>query len=315
MNQSMKLMVDILLSTYNGQRYIREQLDSIVAQTFSAWRILIRDDGSSDDTVRTIQKHSAYAQGKIHLLESKKENLGASLSFARLLEHSNAEYVMFSDQDDVWLPEKIARTIGKLREMEERHGRNTPLLVFSDATVVDKELNVVAPSMWSYQNSDPEIVKRLNRLLLMNPANGCTMMFNRALIRRALPIPREALMHDTWLGLVASAFGKVGYLPEPTLFYRQHDKNESVTKKWGLNYVLAQLRTLGAAKNYNLLTRKQAAAFLERYRPDLAESQTALLSAYAHLDRRGFIAKRLDIFRYGFFYVGIIRNIGWLLIC
>jgi hypothetical protein len=123
-----------------------------------------------------------------------------------------------------------------------------PLLVFTDATVVDAQLNVLAPSLWAYQKSAPAMASRLSRVLLMNPANGCTMMINRALIDRARPIPREAVMHDAWLLLVAVAFGKADYVPRPTLRYRQHGRNEAGSRPWGPAYVVGQLRNLGAAR-------------------------------------------------------------------
>ena len=308
-------MIEILMSTFNGEPYLEQQVESILGQAYSDWRLTIRDDGSFDGTVKIVQQYAHDNPGKIRTLESEGENLGASLSFARLLDNCEADYVMLSDQDDVWLPDKLDSTFRKFREMEERYGEKTPLMVFTDATVVDEELNVLAPSMWSYKKSSPDTVQRLNRILLMNPANGCTMMVNRALLNKALPVPREALMHDAWLVLVAAAFGKVGYVPKPTLLYRQHGKNESVTKRWGLAHMLGQLRDLRATRVYIALTRKQACVFLERYQTALNDVDRKMMYAFAHLDKQSFIGKRVDILRYGFFYVGLIRNIGWLLIC
>jgi glycosyltransferase involved in cell wall biosynthesis len=308
-------MIEILMSTFNGECFVEQQLQSILDQTSSDWRLTVRDDGSSDETVRIVQRYVESNPDRIRMLEVGTENLGACMSFARLMDHAESEYVMFSDQDDVWFPDKIARTFQKFKEMEERHGKNIPLMVFTDATVVDEGLNVMAPSMWAYKNSAPDIARRLNRLLLMNPANGCTMMVNRALLNRALPVPREAIMHDVWLVLVAAVFGNVGYVPNPTLFYRQHGKNESVTKQWGLAHIFRQLSNLGSVKAYIALSRKQAGAFLERYQTSLSDPDKKLMSAFAHLDERSFIGKRIDILRNGFFYEGFIRNIGWLLIC
>ena len=149
----------------------------------------------------------------------------------------------------------------------------------------------------------------------MNPANGCTMMINRALIDRALPIPREAVMHDAWLILVAAAFGKVGFVPRPTLLYRQHGRNEAGSRAWGPAYILGQLRNLSIASDAIARMRVQSSAFLERYQATLDNSKREMMAAFAHLDQRGFIRKRLDIIRYGFLYVGFVRNIGWLLLC
>ncbi|UFS71048.1 glycosyltransferase family 2 protein [Geomonas sp. RF6] len=308
-------MIEILLSTFNGERYLAQQLDSVLLQECREWRLTARDDGSSDGTVTLLQRYAQQSGGRIRISDDSGENLGACRSFARLLERSTAQYLMFCDQDDVWFPGKVARTFAKLKELEEKYGKETPLLVFSDASVADADLALLAPSMWEYQHSAPEIATRMNRLLLMNPANGCTMLFNRALAEAALPVPAEALMHDSWLVLVACALGKVGYLPEPTLLYRQHGGNESVTKRWGSAYVAAQLANLGAARHYQTLLQRQAGALLERYRGEIAPSAATLLSAYAGLGSRGILGKRIDILRHRLFYVGAVRNIGWLLTC
>ena len=107
----MKAMIDILMSTYNGGRFVEQQIDSIIAQTFTDWRLLIRDDGSSDGTAEIVSRYADLHRERICLIESNGENLGACQSFARLLEGADADYMMFSDQDDVWLPDKLARQV------------------------------------------------------------------------------------------------------------------------------------------------------------------------------------------------------------
>ena len=308
-------MIEILLSTYNCADFVGQQIQSILDQTDSNWLLTIRDDGSSDNTVDIVRHYAALHPDKIRPVDCDNENLGASLSFSRLLGHSTARHVMLCDQDDVWSPEKLELTLRKFKEMEELHGEQAPLMVFTDATVVDERLNILAPSMWGYQKSDPSVASHLNRALLMNPANGCTMMVNRALIDRALPIPREAVMHDAWLVLVAAAFGKVGYVPRPTLLYRQHGRNEAGSRAWGCRYIFGQLRRLGLAREVFARLRRQAQAFLERYRVDLDDSTREMVAAFSHLGQRGFVSRRIDIIRHGFFYVGFVRNVGWLLLC
>ena len=311
----MKAMIDILMSTYNGGRFVEQQIDSIIAQTFTDWRLLIRDDGSSDGTAEIVSRYADLHRERICLIESNGENLGACQSFARLLEGADADYMMFSDQDDVWLPDKIELTLRKMKEMEEHHGRKTPLLVFSDVTVVDELLNVIGASMWQYQKSDPSRGKSLNRLLLMNPANGCTMMVNRALRDNAMPVPPEAIMHDSWVALVASAIGEIGYIPTVTLLYRQHGRNESGTRRWGPAYITRQLRDLGAAMEAITRNRKQANALYQRYFDSLTMTDRKMLASFINLPEQSFVRKRIEIIRYGFFYFGIIRNIGWLILC
>ena len=155
---------------------------------------------------------------------------------------------MFCDQDDVWFPDKIAVTLGKMQELEGRHGGERPLLVHTDMKVADGNLRVVADSLWRYQKSDPVRGEALNRLLVQNCATGCSMMINRALCDLALPIPAEAMMHDWWLVLVAAAFGTIGHCAEPTLLYRQHGANDVGAKKWSLADLVPQLARAGGVR-------------------------------------------------------------------
>lgn len=307
--------IEIVLSTYNGGRYLREQLDSIVGQTFTEWSLLIRDDASSDDTLEIVSEYVERYRGKIRLVEPPGKNLGACQSFARLLEFAEADYIMFCDQDDVWLPEKISLTLTKIQELKEVHGVEIPLLVHTDLRVVDESLNLVAESGHGYQKIDPDNGNAFGRLLVQNIATGCTTMMNRTLRDRALPIPAAALMHDHWLSLVASCFGKIAYLPTPTLLYRQHVKNKVGAQGWNTVYAAKLLFQLPAIRQIMIRNRMQAKAFCERYHSTLRDRDKALLEAFIDMPERGFLQKRRDIFNYGFFYAGALRNIGWLLLC
>ena len=310
-----KPSIEIALSTFNGEKYLRSQIDSIVTQTFTDWRLIIRDDGSSDSTIDILASYTKKYPERIFIVESDGSNVGPSQSFSRILGNTVADYIMFSDQDDIWLPDKIIKTYHKMEDLETRHGIKTPLLVFTDVSVTDANLNILSKSLWQYQKSDPNKGRRLNRLLLMTPANGCSIMVNRALLKRALPIHQKAIMHDIWIALVAAAFGVIDYLNEPTLLYRLHGSNESGARPWGPRYVFRQLLDLRSAKQAIAKTQSQANAFYERYCNDLKDDDKKILMAYAHLSEHNFLRRRLDIIKYGIFYVGMARNIGWLLMC
>lgn len=307
-------MIDILLATYNGERFLEEQLESLISQEFSDWRILARDDGSSDATLAILKRYRERLGGKLLLVENDGVRLGAAGSFSELMRHSGAPYLMFCDQDDVWLPGKVVKTLGKMREMEARHGAEAPLLVHTDFRVVDESLQSLAPSGWGYQKSDPDR-SDLNRLLVQNVATGCTVMVNGTLRDLALPIPSGTLMHDWWLALIAAAFGAIGYLAEPQLLYRQHGVNAVGAKGWSSVSFLKQLRSLGEVRGALQRTRRQGALFAQRYGDSLPTGKRELLQAFAQLEETGFFLKRCLIVRYGFFHSGLLRKLGMLLFC
>lgn len=222
--------IDILLATYNGQAYLKEQIDSILAQSNTDWRLLIRDDGSDDDTTSIIKSYLAKYPDRIKLIENKGRHLGASLNFNSLLETSTAEYIMFSDQDDVWLPTKIELTLN-LMKTTERAYPDKPVLVHTDLRVVDSRLKTIAKSMWQCQGIFPENGNNVNKVMLQNIATGCTIMINKKAKTISLPIPAEAVMHDWWIAINVAKYGKIVYLPDQLVLYRQHRNNVVGTKK------------------------------------------------------------------------------------
>jgi glycosyltransferase involved in cell wall biosynthesis len=307
-------MIDILLATYNGEAWLEEQIDSLLAQEFRDWRLLARDDGSSDRTVELLQSYANRFPGKILILPNHGDNLGPCGNFTKLLEFSNADYVMFCDQDDIWLPEKIGVTLVKMQEMEAAHGLATPFLVHTDFKLVDEKLQVFAESGWQYQKTEPKRMA-LNRLLVQNVATGCTVMINRTLREIARPIPPGALMHDWWLALVASVFGKIGQLAQPTMLYRQHAANKVGAQNWNAAYILGLVSQLSLIRAVMARNRTQARAFYECYQASLGKREKALLEAFFLMPERGMLRRRFDICRYHIFYGGFVRNLGWLVLC
>jgi len=307
--------IDILLATYNGGAYLEAQLDSILAQTHGNWRLVIRDDGSTDNTPRIIGKYLATHPDKVSLLRDKGEMLGPCGNFARLLQHSTADYIMFCDQDDVWLPRKIELTQGKMLELEGLYGQDMPLLVHTDLKVVDGNLKPLSDSLWRYQTTDPDATL-LNLLLVQNVATGCTVMINRTLRELALPIPEEARMHDWWLALVAATFGHIGHVAQPTVLYRQHGRNDSGAAPMGAVAAMGKLlapSTLVQRTELDRHLQRQAAAFLQRYGDRLSAQDRDLLDVYSRLHEQGFFMERYYRLKYGFLYAGFLMNIRLLL--
>lgn len=221
-------MTTILMSTYNGERYLRQQIDSILGQTDREWRLLVRDDGSTDGTQAILSDYAQAHPERICVMESKQHNLGAKRSFEELLAHAEkSDYYMFADQDDVWLPEKIAVTKRKMQELEQIHGSAKPMVVHTDLRVVDEELKEMHPSFWRYSNIRPEILdSNVHYLCICNAVTGCAMMMNDAARTISLPFYEQAYMHDQWIGAVVLAKGGVVCpVDEATMLYRQHRKN------------------------------------------------------------------------------------------
>jgi glycosyltransferase involved in cell wall biosynthesis len=306
--------VDVLMSTYNGHQFLPEQIHSILDQHAARLRLLVRDDASTDHTRTLLQQYAELHPSQIELL-ADREHLGACASFGRLLLAAKAPYVMFSDQDDVWLPGKVALLLCRMLRAEAEHGRNCPLLVHSDLCVVDRAGRLLGNSFWKYQNIDPIGGSSLNRLLIQNVATGCAMMVNRALVELAVPIPPEAIMHDWWLALVAAAFGRIECLAEPTVLYRQHGGNQIGAVRWDAAHLVRKAAKLFDRRPVTENMRRTAAqanALLQRYGPLLSQQQREAVAAFAALPSGGFLQRRLYIARYGFLRTGWIRNLALL---
>lgn len=287
-------MVDILLATYNGEKYLDEQIASIISQTYHDWRIIARDDGSSDGTPEILERFKQTLGDKMIILRDGDKNLGCIKNFSRLLSFSDAEYTMFCDQDDVWLPEKTEITLEKMKSLE---AGDVPVLVHTDLRVVDSQKNTLAESFVKLHglNAEPE-----NRAGLMykNSVTGCTVMINSALRELAGDFPGECTMHDHYLAQTALALGKLGFLDSATMLYRQHGGNvcgsnkKSALKKLGQIFNVADmknaLKRTGAEINKNLA---QAKAVYGRFSGRMDEETRSLyelalnITAYPRLKR------------------------------
>jgi len=222
--------IDIVMATYNGEKYISEQLDSIVnSEDFNNHikNIIIVDDCSTDNTINIISTYCAKYKNII-FTPCGERKLGAAKNFEKGILLSSAPYVMLCDQDDIWLPNKISKSFEKIVELERREG-NVPSLVFSDVSVVNSGLDVIYDSFLDLNkiNNMPSI----EFLCFNNIAPGCTMILNRTLIGIAFPMPENVIMHDWWLLLYALFCGKIDILYEQTMLYRQHGNNTVGVKR------------------------------------------------------------------------------------
>jgi hypothetical protein len=262
------VVIEVVLPTYNGAAYLEQQLASIDGQSLRPERVLIRDDGSTDATLNLLNQLQCRYGTWLEILPGLGgENMGCVASVNLLLQATTAPYVAFADQDDVWFAKKLESSLEKIKDLESRHGSGMPLMVHSDLQLVDAHCGDLGVTYLQRQKLDPFRCGPAD-LALTNVVTGCSVLVNRALLRRALPIPAEALMHDWWLALVASVFGEIALLDVPLLAYRQHDANVLGSQGLGLGYWLDRLRTLLAGSPAGLpvlAASRQAQVFEERY--------------------------------------------------
>ncbi len=304
--------IAILLTTYNGERHIEELLASLENQSNSAFDLFIRDDGSSDQTIKQILAFQSDSNISMRLLP-EGENIGASQNFAYLLEYAlkyeQYRYFMFCDQDDVWLPNKIEQTQNTMTE-KEKLNPTIPLLIHTDLQVVDENLALIDSSYWSYQNINPGY-DSLNRLLIQNIITGCTVVINRALAEITLPLSRDAIMHDWWLGLIAASLGKIEALPQSTVKYRQHSANDIGASAFNLSTILDKAHMLFSF-SLDKYT-KQANSFLSHYSDRLSTEQKKMLEAFVSIETEPWYKGKMILLKYHFLKQHWIRNIGLLL--
>ena len=240
------MCVNVILCSRNGEKYLRAQIESILKQTEQSVRLLISDDVSSDRTQEIEREYAEQYPERVRVRFRTVPSGGAARHFFLALQYfaeetgdgslsPSGQYYMFADQDDIWHPDKVEKTLAAMREAEAAAvsgeaeaaaACTVPLLVHCDMRVVDEEEQEIAPSYVKYQQMSPERC-RLNQLLVQNNVTGGAMMMNEALVRLILsrPLPRHAVMHDHWIALAAAAFGKVIFLDEALYDYRQHGSN------------------------------------------------------------------------------------------
>lgn len=234
-------MVTILLATYNSEPFIREQIDSILWQTFRDWKLVVRDDLSGDGTVEIVKDYMSRYPDKISMLDNCGESKGAYLNFVELLKSVDSDYYMFCDHDDVWLPYKIDLSMKRMSEVEDP---NLPVVVHTDMKVVDRNLNLIHDSFWRYSRLLPDHVS-FKELALCSSVNGCTMLFNNRAKIVSLPHVAHATMHDMLVARATAANGGIiSAIKEPTVLYRQHVDNVVGAHERNCQFYIQKMKSL-----------------------------------------------------------------------
>lgn len=285
------MKVNILMSTYNGQQFLAEQIRSIQEQSYTDWTLFIRDDGSSDNT-KEILKDFEHQDSRIHLIDSdKSDNLGVIKSFHKLVNHDRADYYFFSDQDDVWLPNKLELSLKEA----QNYPADLPLMVYMDLKVVNQDLEIMTESMVKSQShhANTELVQELTE----NTVTGGVAMINHTLAEMWQETD-DILMHDWYLALLASAFGNLVFIDQPGELYRQHSDNvlgartlSKRFKKWIRPHILF-------AVYWDLIknSQKQARHLLQM---PLSQSNRELIEAFVTIMDKPMLERFRILRKYG----------------
>lgn len=208
-----KIKISVCIATYNGERFIEKQLNSILKQTVEVDEIIISDDNSIDNTLKIIEKLN---NSKIKVIKNIKQ--GVINNFENSLKKSKGEYIFLADQDDIWKPNKVEIMIKRLKEYD--------LVVHNAKIINSKDEKISEKTFFEIRNSRKGLLKNLYK----NSYIGCCMAFNRKILEKALPFPMNIPMHDSWIGLIAEIYGKVYFDKEVLFYYRRHESNVSELK-------------------------------------------------------------------------------------
>lgn len=317
-------MIAIIMATYNGENYLREQIDSLLGQTVKDWVLYVCDDGSSDGTLAILAEYATQIPGRLYI-HCNEKNLRSGRNFlaglCRVHHQAQADYYLFCDQDDRWDPDKLEVSLAEMKKLEKKFGPAVPLLVYTDSRMTDAEGEVMNPSFQQashYRQGDWDLA----HLLMENRLPGCTECFNGPLAEKVvkdlehsgeLEFPEAMKMHDWWVALTAAAFGHIGYVDRSTMDYRQHGGNV-VGGSGFAAYIKNRLSGISKQKEAIRADIRQGADFLARYEKELPEGQKAILEAFCNLEQVGFLRRRYLLCRYGFWKSGLVRNTALFLL-
>lgn len=209
--ETRKVKLSVVIATFNGEKFIAQQLESILPQLCEDSEIIISDNGSTDRTVELI---SAFNDKRIQLLRCNRK--GPISNFENALRNAKGDIIFLSDQDDVWIENKVEVATQYLTTYD---------LVTTDCKIVDENLNVICESFYSLKNAGKGLIKNL----IHNTYHGCSMVFKRDILELAMPFPKTIPMHDIWLGFVAELFFSTYFIPDKLLLHRRHQNNASTS--------------------------------------------------------------------------------------
>lgn len=278
-------MIDILMATYNGERYIRQQIMSLQSQTYSDWRLVVHDDGSKDKTVEIVRSLAEYDNRIVVLDDGIKCGSPAS-NFLHLVHNSTSEYAMFCDQDDIWFDNKVVSMYNAIKVMDN----TMPTVVYADAYVWYPEEGIDGLA-------NGYVAKNLKQFLFQNSGiQGCSTIFNRAMAQQMSKYNGRCAMHDHLLQFIGCAFGNVGYLPIPLILYRQHRSNFT----GGEAFSASLMDRLIKHSSIPVMTRAHLNSnidMIQTYENLLSDADKQLCKEYLSLPEKSKISKILTVLK------------------
>lgn len=306
--------IAILMATYNGEKYIEEQIESILNQTYKDFVLYIRDDNSTDNTNKIINMYTEKYPNKIIQIKDDKVARGACKNFMYLLEYvyklDKHEMYMFSDQDDFWTEDKVEITVNKYNDVDNK---KQPILIHTDLNVVDSKLDIIDESFIRYTNLN-EKCNKFNNYLIQNNVTGCTTFINKSLIDLIKFDIKDIRMHDWYFALLASAFGQVIFIDKATIRYRQHGNNVLGAKKVDgfkaiYKKIIGNFKDNTIKKDLNKLF-IQAESFKENYYELLNNENKKIIDDFCKINKVNKIKKIRIIVKNKFYKQGKTRIIG-----
>lgn len=307
------MKVAVLLATYNGEKFVQEQLDSIINQSYKDFTLYISDDGSSDCTVAIIKEYQEKYPNVITVLDNHKPTGSAKGNFFYLLEQVDSDVYLFCDQDDVWTANHIEVFVTEYCSLSETD-KSLPILIHSDLSVVDENLNLISESMIDYL----KLPKNPHRhfYLVQNNVTGCVSMVNDALkklvIHNKILLKNNMdtiLMHDCFITLVAVFFGKKIFIDKSTNLYRQHGKNvvgagEGYSFKQNIKKIFSLERNKATLEQY-----KRMLSFYVEYFPSLGREEKGLIKTFVHINEMNKYSRIIFLVKNRILKYGCFRNL------
>lgn len=308
--------IDILMATYNGEQYLKDQLESIEKQTYDNWHLIIRDDGSKDRTKQILLNFKKKFPDKVTLIDDDHPSGCAKKNFFKLFQYSTNKYISCCDQDDIWVENKIEIMYQEIKKLESGYSNKVPLLVYSDLYVVDQGMNIISNSFFDYSLFNKN-ASAVNNFLIENYVTGCAMMFNECLKNYMLKNYNleKIIMHDWLAALIAYCFGKAKYIDKPLVKYRQHGDNSvgANSPKKISNLISNAKKGFKFAKKVVTNTYDQVEEFYLVNKFEVDSHNLKVVIEYAKLKNKSKL-ERLSFYKNnGIKKIGLVRKI-WLIV-